>query len=190
MKKHFAKLQGILLNRSFWTSESSTQGMTCVPTGSAVRLKTLYQFSRSGTLPGKHCLPVEWLQWKTDSLQGYFSDFQGWQRRIWIYPLFDKKCSKNIQFCQFWGTITYFYPIFGHLTKFEAFLPHFKKYWILEKVGKPTNFRYTDYVGSPGDFPSKLPSPKPSSLKIAKNGVKIGNCAPKLAKLDVLKQFR
>ena len=51
-------------------------------------------------------------------------------------------------------------PILGHnfqflphfwlfFTQFETFLPHFKKYRILEKVGKPTNFRYTDYAGSP-----------------------------------------
>ena len=47
----------------------------------------------------------------------YSEPWQGWQgchQRIWIYPLFDLKCMKNIQGCRFWGTISNFYPILGY----------------------------------------------------------------------------
>ena len=52
---------------------------------------------------------------------------QGCQQRIWIYPLFDLKCLKNIQFCQFWGTISNFYPIFGYFwPNLRHFYPIFR----------------------------------------------------------------
>ena len=46
-----------------------------------------------------------------------------------------------------------FFPFFWlFLTQFEAFLPFFG--FFLEKVGKPTNFWYTDYGGSPEGGPT------------------------------------
>ena len=61
---------------------------------------------------------------------------------------------------------TPFYPLFSNFfcknSKFYRFLEIkqstplcFQKYRILKKVGIPTNFRYTDFAGSPANRPWK-----------------------------------
>ena len=87
-------------------------------------------------------------------------EMQGCQRRIWIYPLFDLKCSKNIQFCWFWSTIFNFYPIFGY------FWPNLRHFYPILKNTKSSKKSVSRLIfGIPTTLAALLRCPHIEHLK-------------------------